>query len=169
MKQILKYILSLIMENLKIAENKHGVILAINSGLVVITVGFFNSTVKLVIFLNWLVILFACISIFFCFMGLFARNVKFLEKYKNSKHINLLYYKDVSTFSENELLKCIIMNYDFPKDYETDNFEKDLARQIIINSKVATKKFRFFNISILFLIIALFLDVCLMAIMGFMA
>ena len=169
MKQTLKYILSLVMENLKIAENKHGFILAINSGLVVITVGFFNSEIKLVIFLNWLVILFACISIFFCFLGLFARNIKFLDKYKNPKHINLLYYKDVSTFSELELIKCIIINYGFPKDYVVDNFEKDLAREIIVNSKIAIKKYKLFNISVVFLMVALFLDVSLMAIMGFIS
>lgn len=167
MKQMLKYILSLVMENVKIAENKHGLILALNSGLIVVTVGFFNSHFLIVIILNLFVLIFCGISILFCFLGLFARHVNFKKKNKIKGDLNLLYYKDIAEFGIIDYLKCIIINYNFPLDYKIDNFEEDLSKQIIVNSKIATKKFMFFNLSIAFLVAGLVLSVFLMAIVGF--
>ncbi len=166
MKQILKYILAQVMESLKIAENKHGLILALNSGLVVITIGFFSSSIKIIVVLNWLVILFACLSIFCCFLGLFSRSIKIDLKIKNKNDVSLLYYKDLMNFTPEGLLKCIIINYNLPKDYNYDGFEYDLSKQIIANSKVAYNKYIFFNFSLIFLSIALTLDLILMALVG---
>lgn len=166
MKQILKYILSIVLDNLKMAENKHGVVLALNSGLIVITVGFFSSAKLVITLLNWLVILFASISIFCCFLGLYARNIKVSQKKNFTEKISLLYYKDLSAMSPEELLNCIIINYGLPNNYQYDGFEYDLAKSVIANSKIASKKYFFFNYSILFLSIAVFIDVILMLIVG---
>lgn len=166
MKQMLKYILSVIMESVKIAENKHGLILALNSGLIALTIGFFNSKNLFLIIMNWLVVLFAGLSIFCCFLGLFARSESDEKLINNKKNPNLLYYKDVANFTPKELLKCIIINYNFPKDYSIDNFELDLSKQIVANSKIAYKKYRFFNFSLVFLGVAIFFDVALMGAMG---
>lgn len=154
------------MESLKIAENKHGIILALNSGLVVITVGFFSSGKLIVVILNWFVILFACLSIFCCFLGLFSRDIKIKFKKTNTNEMSLLYYKDIVNLYPEELLKCIIINYNFPENYQVDGFELDLSKQIIANSKVAYKKYLFFNFSLLFLSFALFIDLILMAVVG---
>lgn len=163
---MLKYILSIVLENMRVAEAKHSTILALNSGLIVITVGFFSSADIWVIILNWLVVLFASISILYCFLGLFARHIKEIEKEPHSQNINLLYFKDIAKFKEEEYLKCIIMQYNFPQDYKTDGFEFDLAKQIIVNSKIANMKYLNFNKSVVFLAIALFLDVVLMGAIG---
>ena len=169
MKQTLKYILSLVTDNLKIAENKHGMLLALSSGLVVITVGFFSYSNTIIIILNWLVIFFASLSIFCCFMGLFSRQIRLNFKHNMLNNISLLYYKDLALLSPTELLNCIIIQYGFPRDYVCDGFENDLAKQIIANSKVAYKKYLFFNYSVIFLGVALFLDIILMAIVGMVA
>ena len=167
MKQMLKYILSVVMESMRIAENKHGIILALNSGLIVITVGFFSSNILSVILLNLLVIIMCSISIIFCFLGLFARDISYRRQKHSLKNLNLLYFKDISNFAEKDYLNCIIKAYDFPKDYEPDNFELDLARQIVVNSKIATKKYKFFNQSVIFLVAGLVINIFLMSIVGF--
>ena len=167
MKQMLKYILTIVMENVKIAENKHGIILALNSGLIVITVGFFSSAEIIVVILNFFVTFFCAVSILFCFLGLFARNVGFERNKQCKKNINLLYFKDIVNFSEGDYLKCIIINYNFPSDYLIDGFDIDLARQIIANSKVALKKYKMFNKSVFSLALALTFAIVLMALVGF--
>ena len=92
--------------------------------------------------------------------------IKMDLKIKDENNVSLLYYKDLMNFTPEGLLKCIIINYNLPKDYNYDGFEYDLSKQIIANSKVAYNKYIFFNFSLIFLSIALTLDLILMALVG---
>src|SRR5574344_1191563 len=135
MKQMLKYILAVVTENLKFAESKHSFIIAINSGIIVVVTSFFMQNSGFYAVLIWFVLVFCGMSIFLSFIGLHARNILIKSKAKINKADNLLYYKDISKYSETEYLKSIIMQYEFPKDYQVDGFEIDLSKQIITSSK----------------------------------
>ena len=51
--------------------------------------------------------------------------------------------------------------------YKVDGFEVDLSKCIVVNSKISYKKYKLFNISVIFLVLALLTDLILMAVVGF--
>lgn len=157
MKQMLKYILSVVMENLKYAEAKHSVSVALNSGIILfvsssIRSSFFTSTA-----FGVLAIIFCGVSIAYGFFALMSRDIKIKRKTQvvSTRDFNLVYFEDIATFGVNNYLEKIIKNYDFPSGYIPDGFEEDLARQIILNAKVTRLKFKYFNISIRWLILGI--------------
>ena len=57
--------------------------------------------------------------------------------------------------TEIQYLDLIRQKYGYPNSYKFDEFEKDLAKQIIANSIVVERKYKLFNLSILFLTLGL--------------
>ena len=150
MKQTLKYILQYIIETLKIAETKHSIIIALNSGVIVLALSLGKADTMLLKYLNYAVIFFAGLSIIISFYALHARSVRVKYRYKKHSDKNLLYYQNLASMSAGELLQNIILFYDYPKNYKIDNFDIDLASTIIANSKVIKLKFILFNRSTFF-------------------
>lgn len=155
MKQTLKYILQYVMENLKIAETKHSVIIALNGAVIALSLSFVANANALVKYLNYIVLFFAGLSIIISFFALHSRsvNVKFRAKKLSDK--SLLYYQNLANMTSEELLNNLIEFYDFPKNYKIDNFDIDLSSTIIANSKVTKVKYKLFNDSALFCVISI--------------
>lgn len=169
MKQILKYTLNIVIDNVKFSETKHSVIISLNGALIVFTAGFFSSKVFEIALLNWSVLLFSAISMLISFSALHSRFDKVKRNVKTSRVNSLVYYKDISSLNTQDFLNRIIISYNFPKDYVCDEYEKDLASEIIANARLAEIKYSLFNKSIFFLSLALIFGIVLFAIVGFVA
>ena len=169
MKQILKYTLNVIIENVKFAETKHSIIISLNGALIVFTAGFFSSKIFEIALLNWSVLLFSAISMLISFSAMHSRFDKIKKDYKTKRVNSLLYYRDISSLDTIDYLNRIIINYNFPKNYVFDEYEKDLASEIIANARLAEIKYSLFNKSIFFLGLALVFGIALFAIVGFVA
>ena len=154
MKQTLKYILSFVMENMKIAETKHSVIIALNGGVIALALGFQNVNIYAK-YMSYAVIIFCALSIIISFFALHARSVAVKQKGRKYNDTNLLYYKNLADMTSEELIKNIIKFYDYPSDYKFDNFELDISSTIIANSKITNKKFELFNKSCFFCVLSI--------------
>lgn len=147
MKQLLKYILQNILENLKLSEAKHSISIALSSGISVFLANFVNNGSVLGV----VAIIFCLLSVIISFFALSSKNIKNFRPKKNRKNYNLTYFKDISFMDEYLYLRHIINSYDFPSSYKPDNFEYDLARQIVATSIRAHSKYSLFNYSLVFL------------------
>ena len=87
------------MENLKIAETKHSVIIALNGAVIALSLSFVSSANALVKYLNYIVLFFAGLSIIISFFALHSRsvNVKFRAKKLSDK--SLLYYQNLANMT----------------------------------------------------------------------
>ena len=148
------------MENLKIAETKHSIIIALNGGVIALQIGFNNSDKAIVRYLNYAVLFFAGLSIIISFFALHARSVNVKFKAKKYSDTNLLYFQNLAAMNSEELIKNIIKYYGYPDSYKIDNFEIDLSSTIIANSKIVKRKFTLFNDSALF---------CVLSVISFLA
>ena len=166
MKQTLKYILSYVVENLKMAETKHSIIIALNGAIIVLILSYLNNPSIIIKSLNWAVIFFCGLSIIISFFAIHSRSVKVKTKVKNLQDKNLLYYKNLASMSSGELLENIIEYYNFPKDYVIDNFEYDLSSTIIANSMIVSIKYRLFNNSIFFSVVGIICALVMFTILG---
>ena len=155
MKQTLKYILQYVLENLKIAETKHSIIIALNGAVIALSLGLSTNNSVYIRYLNYAVLLFAGFSIIISFFALHSRSINVKLKHKKYSDTNLLYYQNLATMTSGELLNNIIKFYNYPSNYEIDNFEVDLASTIIANSKVVQKKFKLFNDSTFFCVLSI--------------
>lgn len=149
MKQTLKYIYSVVYENLKFAEAKHTIVLTLAGAVLAFATTFFSESLVQNMFAIASII-FSLIAIFYSIVALAARNVR--VKSKNNHHkANLIYYKDIMHFGEKEYIDAIKKEYEFTNIYKPDNMDYDLAKQIIIVSKLAFIKYLYFNFAIVFL------------------
>lgn len=155
MKQTLKYILQYVIENLKIAETKHSIIIALDGAVIALSIGFAQSEINFIRYINYAVLFFAGLSIIISFFALHSRSVNVKFKPKNYSDTNLLFYQNLSSMTSGELLNNIIKYYNYPSNYKIDNFEIDLASTIIANSKVVKRKFQLFNDSTFFCVISI--------------
>ena len=155
MKQTLKYILQYIIENLKIAETKHSIIIALDGAVVALAISLNSSNLPVSKYLNYAVLFFASLSIIISFFALHSRSINVKFKAKKYSDTNLLYYQNLAIMSSEELLNNIIKFYNFPANYKIDNFEIDLSSTIIANSKVVSQKFSLFNKSTVFAVLGI--------------
>ncbi|MBE5746409.1 MAG: hypothetical protein E7359_03895 [Clostridiales bacterium] len=167
MKQTLKYIYSILTENLKFAESKHSILIALNSALAVFICGYLVDTSILIKFLTCIDILLIVFSLFFNFIALLSRKIKYVKNLKfKEKELNLIYYKHIINFSYDEYLEMIKKDYNFPKDYKFDGLDEDLSKQIIAISNVTNIKFSYFNYSLIFLFLELILTILIICLVG---
>lgn len=158
MKQTLKYIYSLVYENMKFAETKHSIILTLSGAVIAFSTTFFSTNTKQNLFAIASIIL-SLISILYSFVALVSRNVR-TKKRKTDANDNLLFYKDIMHYDEKSYIENIKKKYNFTNIYKADKMDYDLASEIIITSKLAYIKFIYFNFAVLFLIVSI---VCLIS------
>ena len=92
MKQTLKYIYNVLSENLKFAESKHGILIALNSALAVFVSGYLTHELFVVKFASCLIIVFVMFSLFFNFMALLSRKIRYQKNIKyREADLNLIY------------------------------------------------------------------------------
>ena len=165
MKQTLKYILERLIENRKFAEEKHSITIALSSAVIIFFSGFISKENQIVQFLSALSIIFALISVLYSFFALSVRRVKTKNRHSILEG-NLFDYKDISKFDEEKYLQAMKKQYEFPKSYRIDDFDKDLARQVISLSKAISFKFLYFNLALIFLAIGISCGVIVICLLG---
>lgn len=149
MKQTLKYIYSVIYDDLKYAEAKHTIILTLSGAVLAFATTFLGESTNQNLFAVGSIIL-ALLAILYSFFALISRNIK-LKKRNNINVRSLMFYKDIINFNEHTYIDAIKDKYQFTKIYKPDNMDYDLAKQIIVTAKLIYIKFLYFNFSVLFL------------------
>ncbi len=156
MKQILKYILSQVMDSLKFAEGKHNISITLSSAVIVFAASQFSLYTKLGSIFASCAIVSCAVAIFCSFSAISSRHIIFFHTYKRAeKAKNLIYFSDISSFDEKAYIEKLLKDYNLPRSYKPDGFDYDLARQIIATSKVAKIKYRLFNVALTFIALAL--------------
>ena len=151
MKQTLKYIYSIVYEDMKFAESKHNIVLTLSGAVIAFSTTFFSSNNIQTIFAVASII-FSLIAILYSFVALVARRVRTRQrKHVNSK-TNLVSYKDIIQYDEIGYIKAIKNDYEFLKIYKPDKMDYDLSTEIITTSKLAWIKNLYFNLAVIFLI-----------------
>jgi hypothetical protein len=59
---------------------------------------------------------------------------------------NLLFYSTLAQMTDIELIEKLVASYQCERSNE--NYEKDLANQVIITSQIAARKFKLYNIAL---------------------
>ncbi len=158
MKQLLKYILNINIDSLKIAETKHSVITTLSSGLSVLIANFLGDN-KL---LGYISIVFCLLSVVISFFALSAKSIKKFKGNIPESKADLIYHKYIASLTIDEYTQSIIQNYGFPSEYQMDKFEFDLAKEILATAKRANRKYRLFNYSIALLGVGILLGILTM-------
>lgn len=152
MKQILKYILSVNLDNLRFSETKHSVSIVLASAIIVFSATKITNELTIPTVFGIASIIFCALSIFASFSALSSRSITLKSsKRKKEDDDSLLYFNDIADFSTEKYIEEIIKNYDLPKTYKPDGFDMDLAKQIIATSRIARRKFLLFNIALFLL------------------
>ena len=165
MKQTLKYILEKLIQMRKFAEEKHSITIALSSGVIVFSSYFISSQRQEILLVSAASIVFALISVLCSFLALAARRVR-IKSFNKKESGDLIDFRSVSKFGVNDYLETVKTLYNFPKTYKFDQFDKDLATQIISTAKVISIKFSYFNSAILFLalsVICAVISICFYA------
>lgn len=155
MKQTLKYIYERFYEQVKYAETKHSISLTLSSALAILSSSYLSDTRSMVVILSASSIIFSLVSALYSFFALCIKKYS-TKKSHNFKKGDLLSYDNVVRFGEDEYLKELLKEYPFPKGYKIDQFDRDLASQVITTAKAIKFKFTLFNYSITFLLVSLF-------------
>lgn len=166
MKQTLKYIYERLIDIIKIAEGKYSITLALASGVIVLGSSFIGQESFYIRVLAGGTIVFSLISIIYGFVALFARNVRLFRKRMPKNDKNLMFYKTIIKFDEYAYVDEIKKKYNFPKSYKPDEFDYNLARSVIAQARVVNIKFLYFNLSLLFLLLSVFLAVVMVMLLG---
>lgn len=108
-----------------------------------------------------LICVFLLISALLSFLSFFPTiSKKFKWKVKNNCGSNLLFYEDIKKYTVDDYLNSINESIDF-NDKET-KIDIDYTKEIIENSKIASKKYKLFKYAIFFDILSCFLLVLYM-------
>lgn len=145
---------------LKFAEAKNAALITFNSAFCFFLFKYFENLNKgyektlIAIFIICLII-----SIFVCLLSFIAKIngprfnkivLKFIEKQKETD--NLLYYKDIAKYSVEDYKFLFYSKFSTLSNDEIpskiDAFENELIKQICALSKIALKKYIFFNTSL---------------------
>ncbi len=110
---------------------------------------------------------YACFAIFFSGIAIFIGFSALIAKVKNKSHEinltkndNLLYFATVAHMTDIDLLDKISSIYGFIT--ENENYERDLAKQAIITSQIASRKFKLYNRAIGFTFAGIATPVCIL-------
>jgi hypothetical protein len=102
---------------------------------------------------NFYICYYACFAILFSGISILIGFSALVAKVKNksyeinlTKNDNLLYFATVAHMTDTDLLEKISLNYGCISDNE--NYERDLAKQAIITSQIASRKFKLYNLAI---------------------
>lgn len=88
-------------------------------------------------------ILFSGISVLICFSAVIAKVKNKSHEIYLTKNDNPLFFATVAHMTDMELLEKISSLYGCTSDNE--NYERDLAKQAIITSQIASRKFKLYN------------------------
>lgn len=131
----------------KFGEAKNTILIAFNGAIIVGVTKLANDTSAFFLryFLCYVTVM-CVISIFVGFSSLIAKIKHFANNIALHKNDNLLFFATLAHMTPDELVKKIKEKYEC--ESVNVNHEYDLARQVIITSQIAARKFKLFNIAI---------------------
>ena len=133
----------------KFGETKNTTLIAFNGAIIIGMTKLASDTESGLLCVYLLYIICMCsISLFICLSSLVAKirhSANNTELYRSD---NLLFYATVARMTPEELVERIKRHYDC--NPSNANHEKDLAKQAIITSQIACRKFKLFNTAIAF-------------------
>lgn len=165
MKQTLKYIYQTLFEKLKYAETKHSITMTIASAVIAFASTYFSDN-KLINILASATIMLALISIIYSFVALLSRNVKLPKKDTHTENKNLMSYRTISNYTDIGYAKKIKKEYNLPPNYNIDEMDLDLAREVISVAKLVSIKFSYFNYALFFLFLSILCTIVAVCIRG---
>jgi hypothetical protein len=131
----------------KFGETKNTVLIAFNGAIIVGMTKLANDTHNIYIYYYSLFILAMCgISVFICSSALIAKIKHKPHEISLPKNDNPLFFATVAHMTYEELLEKLRVEYGCTR--ENEHYERDLARQAIITSQIASRKFKLFNVAI---------------------
>lgn len=150
MEEQLKTIFANINEWLRFAEAKNGALLAANAATIF-------GAIQVVLGereLNFWWYLYLYVLIFFIVLSIIITLVSFLPRTKipwirqigeKQKYDNLLFFGDISKYTPSDYIEHVIKLYG--KDITPSRLDYIYAEQIVINSRIASKKYEFFRVA----------------------
>lgn len=152
MEDKLKSIFENINDWLKFAEAKNGIIVAFNGSVILQIFQIIKGISSSGIYFLCLIILliFWTLSFLIALISFYPRTkILFLlrRNEKISKQDNLLFYGDIAKYSEKDYLQSLTKMFG-RENYCWSNFEISYVNQIIINSQITLKKFKYFQVSL---------------------
>jgi hypothetical protein len=153
MKETLETLLNRYQHLSDYAETKLGVLIAFNSALIFGLLSIFSDQTSLIKWGIIVTVILNAFSLFFSFSGIYSKTKNKHSSSDNSETKNYFYYKYVATLNESTFLDNLRNDYNLKS--QNQQFENDLANQIVVLAKNADKKFTFFNIAIGFTIASL--------------
>lgn len=170
----LEYILDNVNNWLKFAEAKNGTLLAINSAFLFGIIRIILTTKLEEEFSYCIAICFliSITSVVFCLLSFLPKLKIFLPESLNSisenNKLNSIYFGDISKLKNSKIyLEYLFQENIIDNKLKNDKFALDLANQIVVNSKIAKSKYKYFVISIMFTIIYVLLLLVLISIWTF--
>lgn len=151
----------------KFGETKNTALIAFNGAIIVGMTKLMADAKSIYVYYFLLYVVVMCgISIFISFSALIAKIKHTTNNQALHKSDNLLYFATLAHMSHDELIKKLRDTYDC--EAANANHEKDLARQVIITSQIAARKFKLFNLGISFTFSGLLTPVSLLVYKAFL-
>lgn len=152
MKDRLKYILSLVNEWLKFAESKNAALLAADTamalGLLKVLQSYTLPSQIVKLYLSFSIVFLALAAIV-CLISFISQvTIPWLAtKCRPSETDNLLFYGDIAKYNPEKYMEKLYKQAMKDLD-EIDAYEEDIAEQVIINSRIALRKYKLFNVAL---------------------
>lgn len=133
----------------KFGETKNTTLIAFNGAIIVGMTKLASDNFSHWIYYYFLFVITMCtISIFICISALIAKIKHTTNNISLIRNDNLLFFATLAHMNHDELIEKIKTHYEC--ESSNPNHEKDLARQVIITSQIAARKFKLFNIAMSF-------------------
>jgi hypothetical protein len=134
---------------IKFGETKNSILIAFNGAIIVGVSKLIADASNVYLYYFLLYIAGMCgISIFISFCALIAKITHSNQSLSLHKSSNLLYFGTLAHMTHDELLEKVRTQYGCMS--VNSNHETDLAKQVIITSQIAVRKFKLFNTAIAF-------------------
>jgi hypothetical protein len=131
----------------KFGEAKNTTLIAFNvaiiGGMTLIAI---TTSASYIYYYASFVIIMSSIALFIGFSALVAKVKNKTHEINLTKNDNPLYFATVAHLTDQELIERIISLYNCIS--ENENYERDLAKQAIITSQIASRKFKLYNLAI---------------------
>ena len=152
MEDRLKYVLSNVNDWLKFAEAKNAALAATSAAVIIGLFSVIDKKQSLITYLqNYL-----CISIGLCLLAMICALMSFVPQIRipvllrlsnKKKDDNIIFFSDVAKYDPQEYLESLYAASGKPVK-EFSSIESFFAEQIIANSRIALRKYRFFSMGI---------------------
>jgi hypothetical protein len=153
----LRYILTTINEWLKFAEAKNGALLAADIAILFGVFGLLSEPTipKVVIYLAIFLVIASAISSLISFIPQLKIS-QFIYKKRTEKETSLIFYGHIAKDEPQSYIKALYSESG-AEPVAITPIELDYAQQIIINSRIAVRKYRCFNVGLWLTVLSLLL------------